>query len=195
MNIANNTNVLPDGRSCRMAIPKKGRLNEKVIEMLNASGMKFHREPRLDVAVCYDIPVTLVFLPTSDIPKYVGEGNVDIGITGWYDVMEAGTNNCVNHLLDLGFGHTKLCVQVPAKKNIHNVETLAGKRIVTRYPSLAKQYFDVLDTKLNVQTNIQYISGSVEVACGLGLADAVVDLVESGTTMQVCRNKKTYFFF
>lgn len=178
--------------NCRMAIPKKGRLYEKVTEMLNAAGMKFNREPRLDVAVCYDLPITLVFLPAADIAKYVGEGNVDIGITGMDVVQES--NVIVEHIMNLGFGNCKLCVQAPVKDNITNVEALAGKRVVTSFPFLAKRFFDPIDAKLGVTTNINFVSGSVEVACGLGLADAVVDLVETGTTMRVsycCRSKCT----
>ena len=169
--------------NCRMAIPKKGRLFEKVTEMLNAAGMKFRREPRLDIAVCYDLPITLVFLPASDIAKYVGEGNVDIGITGMDVVQESNVE--VKHIMDLGFGNCKLCVQAPVKDNISDVEQLAGKRIVTSFPFLAKKFFDPIDAKQGVTTNINFVSGSVEVACSLGLADAVVDLVETGTTMRV----------
>lgn len=168
--------------NCRLAIPKKGRLSEKVIEMLNAAGMKFHREPRLDVAVCYELPITIVFLPAADIAKYVGEGNVDIGITGDDVVQES--NVVVEPILNLGFGNCKLCVQAPVKDKISNVEMLAGKRIVTSFPFLAKQYFDPIDQKHNAVTSINFVSGSVEVACSLGLADAVVDLVETGTTMR-----------
>lgn len=174
--------------NCRLAIPKKGRLHEIVTEMLNAAGMKFHREPRLDVAVCYELPITIVFLPAADIAKYVGEGDVDIGITGFDVVQES--NVTVEQILNLGFGNCKLCVQAPVKDHITDVEMLAGKRIVTSFPFLAKQFFDPIDKKHNVETSINFVSGSVEVACSLGLADAVVDLVETGTTMRVSTKAK-----
>ena len=169
--------------NCRFAIPKKGRLNEKVMEMLKGAGIEFRREPRLDVALCTNLPITLVFLPASDIAKYVGEGNVDLGITG-FDVVE---ESCVevNKVMDLGFGKCKLCVQAPVVEKIDDPEVLAGKRIVTSFPSLTKKYFDPIDAKKGVETKINFVSGSVEAACGLGLADAVVDLVETGTTMRV----------
>lgn len=183
--LASSESVIP-ADNCRMAIPKKGRLYEKVTEMLNAAGMRFHREPRLDVAVCYDLPITLVFLPASDIAKYVGEGNVDIGITGWDVVQESNVQ--VENVMSLGFGGCKLCVQAPVKDNITNVEDLAGKRIVTSFPFLAQQFFEPIDKKRGVKTSINFVSGSVEVACSLGLADAVVDLVETGTTMRVSGN-------
>lgn len=172
--------------NCRFAIPKKGRLYDKVTEMLSGAGIQFRREPRLDVALCVDLPMTLVFLPASDIAKYVGEGNVDMGITG-LDVVEE-SDVTVDRVMDLGFGKCKLCVQAPIDQKIQNVELLAGKRIVTSFPHLTKTFFDPLDAKMGTSTKINFVSGSVEAACGLDLADAVVDLVETGTTMKVRRN-------
>ena len=169
--------------NCRFAIPKKGRLYDKVTEMLKGAGIAFHREPRLDVADCIDFPITLVFLPASDIAKYVGMGDIDVGITG-LDVCEE-SDVLVERVMDLRFGKCKLCVQGPIADQILNVEDLAGKRIVTSFPHLTKKFFDPIDAKRGVQTNINFVSGSVEAACGLGLADAVVDLVETGTTMKV----------
>lgn len=150
--------------------------------MLSGAGVQFRREPRLDVALCVDLPITLVFLPASDIAKYVGEGNVDIGITG-IDVVEE-SDVAVKHVMNLGFGKCKLCVQAPVSAKIENVEDLAGKRIVTSFPHLTKKFFDPLDAKKGVTTKINFVSGSVEAACGLDLADGVVDLVETGTTMK-----------
>jgi len=158
-------------------------LNDKVIEMLKGSGIEFRREPRLDVALCVGLPITLVFLPASDIAAYVGEGNIDIGITGLDVVKESMVD--VNTVMELGFGKCKLCVQAPVDSKIDNVEDLAGKRIVTSFPDLTKQFFGALDKKKGVTTSVKFVSGSVEAACGLGLADAVVDLVETGTTMRV----------
>ena len=167
----------------KFAIPKKGRLMEKVVEMLKGSGIEFRRQPRLDVALCVGLPITLIFLPAADIAKFVGEGNVDLGITGEDIVKENMVE--VDTIMELGFGKCKLCVQAPVTDNITDVESLAGKRIVTSFPDITKQFFKTYDEKLGVTTNINYVSGSVEAACGLGLADAVVDLVETGTTMRV----------
>lgn len=174
-------NSSPPG-NCKLAIPKKGRLFQKVNDMLKGAGIEYHRENRLDVALCNSLPLTLVFLPAADIAKYVGEGNVDIGVTG-RDVIEE-SEVVVDQILDLGFGKCKLCVQTQASKNITDVSTLAGGRIVTSFPSLAKKYFKKFDDELGVETKVKFVSGSVEAACGLGLADAVVDLVETGTTMR-----------
>lgn len=175
-------NSSPPG-NCRFAIPKKGRLHEKVIDVLKGAGIEFRREPRLDVAICVGLPITLVFLPAADIAKYVGEGNVDVGITG-YDVVRESMVQ-VDTVMELGFGACKLCVQAPVKDQIKNVEDLAGKRIVTSFPDITKEFFQPYDEAKGVTTHVNFVSGSVEAACGLGLADAVVDLVETGTTMEV----------
>lgn len=127
--------------------------------------------------------MTMVFLPASDISKYVAAGNVDIGVTGIDIVEENGLE--VERVMNLGFGKCRLCVQAPVASNITDIKSLAGKRIVTSFPSLTKKFFEPLDKELGVETSIQFLSGSVEAACGLGLADAVVDLVETGTTMKV----------
>ncbi|KAL9188249.1 hypothetical protein ACHAXT_006627 [Thalassiosira profunda] len=167
---------------CLFAVPKKGRLHEKVTDMLKGAGVEYHREPRLDIALCKDLDMTMVFLPASDISKYVGEGNVDIGVTGVDIVEEHGLE--VERVMDLGFGKCRLCVQAPVTSQITDIKALAGKRIVTSFPSLTKKFFDPLDAEMGVTTSIRFVSGSVEAACGLGLADAVVDLVETGTTMK-----------
>ena len=182
MELVQHSNSSPEG-NLKFAIPKKGRLFDKVVEVLKGAGLDFHREPRLDVALCKGLPVTLVFLPAADIAKYVGEGNVDIGITGLDVVKESMVE--VERVMELGFGKCKLCVQAPVASKITNVEDLAGKRIVTSFPDLTKQYFGPIDERKGVTTSVNFVSGSVEAACGLGLADAVVDLVETGTTMRV----------
>jgi len=154
--------------------------------MLKGAGVEYHREPRLDIAICKDLDMTMVFLPASDISKYVGEGNVDIGVTG-IDIVEENKSDMnleVETVMQLGFGKCRLCVQAPVASNITDIKALAGKRIVTSFPNLTKQFFDKLDEEMGVTTSVKFVSGSVEAACGLGLADAVVDLVETGTTMK-----------
>jgi len=170
----------------RLAIPKKGRLHEKVMDLLSGAGLQFHRQARLDVAVCTNLALTLVFLPAADIATFCSEGNVDLGITGVDVVQETQSN--VTILQELGFGKCKLCLQAPVP--LPELNELAGKRIVTSFPHLARKYFDQLDQQYGTTTQIRFVSGSVEAACGLGLADAVVDLVETGTTMRVCTMKE-----
>jgi len=129
-----------------------------------------------------------IFLPASDIPSFVGKGNVDLGITGHDVILEAQMEHLVTEELRLGFGKCSLQVQVPDSSGITTVEELTGKRIVTSFEVLTGQFFDKLDDKLelsgNKKTQIEYVGGSVEAACALGLADGIVDLVESGDTMR-----------
>lgn len=121
--------------------------------------------------------LTSVFLPASDIPSFVGKGNVDLGITGHDVILEAEMENLVTEELRLGFGKCSLQVQVPEAGSITTVEDLAGKRIVTSFEVLAGQFFDKLDNKLGLtgdkKTQIEYVGGSVEAACALGLADGI----------------------
>lgn len=164
------------------AVPKKGRLHDKILKLLDGAGLDYYRPARVDIAVCTSLPITLVFLPASDIASYVGEGNIDVGITGQDIVAESQVP--VVELMKLGFGKCKLGVQAPVKDGITSPEQLAGKRIVTSFPVVAEQYFKQFEKDGVPKTKIKYVSGSVEAACGLGLADGIVDLVETGTTMR-----------
>eukprot|EP00039_Didymoeca_costata_P031342 m.34270 g.34270 ORF g.34270 m.34270 type:complete len:305 (-) comp8695_c0_seq2:1165-2079(-) len=166
-------------------VPKKGRLYTKVLEILNGAGLQHTRPERLDVATCHNIDVTLVFLPAADIATYVGEGDVDMGITGIDIIEEKGESENVTILEHLGIGKCKLALMGPVERKFKSAAEVAGSRIVTSFPHLTKKYFDPIDdTSTKPDTSVKYVSGSVEVACTLGLADAVVDLVETGTTMR-----------
>lgn len=116
-------------------------------------------------------------MPASDIPSFVGMGNVDLGITGHDVILEAKMQEHVTEALRLGFGKCSLQVQVPEAGPIKTVEQLAGKRVVTSFEVLSGDYFNELDEKLQLtgdhKTKIEYVSGSVEAACALGLADGI----------------------
>ncbi|KAL4075182.1 hypothetical protein V8B97DRAFT_1944837 [Scleroderma yunnanense] len=176
-----------DGRLL-FAIPKKGRLHEKCLQLLSGADIQFRRPQRLDVCLVMNHPIALIFLPAADIPSFVGNGNVDLGITGHDVILEACMQDSVTEVLRLGFGKCSLQVQVPERGSVTAVEDLAGKRIVTSFEVLAGEFFNKIDDQLNLvadqRTKIQYIGGSVEAACALGLADGIVDLVESGDTMR-----------
>lgn len=174
-----------DGRLL-FAIPKKGRLHERCLALLAGADIQFHRPNRLDVCLVQNHPIALVFLPASDIPSFVGKGNVDMGITGHDVILEAQMEAHVSESLRLGFGKCTLQVQVPEAAPVHSVEALAGKRIVTSFEVLAGRFFADVDKRAGLQggTQIEYVGGSVEAACALGLADGIVDLVESGETMR-----------
>ncbi|KAJ3333890.1 ATP phosphoribosyltransferase (ATP-PRTase) (ATP-PRT) [Blyttiomyces sp. JEL0837] len=172
-------------------IPKKGRLHEQVMTLLQGADIQFHRKNRLDIALSTNHPIALVFLPAADIAQFVGDGNVDIGITGQDMVAEASAN--VETLLNLGFGKCRLSVQVPLSSPFKKPEDLIGKRIATSFEHLVGNFFRKVEEEKRATgevvtpTKIQYVSGSVEAACALGLADAVVDLVESGETMHAAK--------
>ncbi|KAK4561034.1 ATP phosphoribosyltransferase (ATP-PRTase) (ATP-PRT) [Recurvomyces mirabilis] len=182
------------------AVPKKGRLQEKAFALLKGSDIQFNRPDRSDIAFSSNTPVALVFLPAADIPAFVGRGNGALGITGSdciqeYEAREPPTSTTgVEHVLDLRFGVCKLQVQVPEHGEIQTPEQLVGKTIATSFDGLSRRYFRELEGKqgatsttngegggangeAKLKTNILHLSGSVEAAYSLGMADAVVDLV------------------
>lgn len=193
--------ITVDNDMVLFGVPKKGRIHEEVMKMLKGAGIDAKRPDRLDVAVCKDLNIKIVFLPAADIPSYVMEGNVDIGISGGDMLEEAmleanfngysdSAESPVKVLTKLGIGKCKLCLQAPVAQCKAPAWQFAGKRIVTSFPYLTAKFFKQLeDEKAKQQetcpkTHIKTVSGSVEAACCLGLADAVVDLVETGTTMK-----------
>ncbi|THV51325.1 hypothetical protein BGAL_0115g00270 [Botrytis galanthina] len=196
------------------AVPKKGRLLQAALNLLEGADIQFRRESRLDIALVKNLPIALVFLPAADIPTFVGEGRVDIGITGRDTVAEHATGveterrvksesgtstpveegkeeGCVE-IMDLGFGACKLQVQVPEKGPYAKPSDLIGKNIGTSFVSLSEEFFRALEAEAEggavagrkLKTKIIELSGSVEAACALGVADGIVDLVESGETMK-----------
>jgi ATP phosphoribosyltransferase len=186
------------------AVPKKGRLQSATLDLLSGSDVQFRRETRLDIALVKNLPLALIFLPAADIPTFVGEGRVDLGITGRDQVAEhdthlpLGEQSGVVEVMDLGFGACKLQVQVPEKGPLQDVKDLVGKNIVTSFTGLAEDYFARLEGQGSrkesvngtespipkLKTKIKFVGGSVEAACALGVADGIIDLVESGETMR-----------
>lgn len=149
--------------------------------------IQFRRSNRLDIALSTNLPIALIFLPAADIPIFVGEGNCDLGITGLDQIKEADMFDSIEDLLDLQFGSCKLQIQVPAEGEITKPEQLVGKKIVSSFTKLSTDYFKELEKvedEAALSTNIRYVGGSVEASCALGVADAIVDLVESGETMK-----------
>ncbi|PYH43373.1 ATP phosphoribosyltransferase [Aspergillus saccharolyticus JOP 1030-1] len=174
------------------AVPKKGRLQQATLDLLAGADIQFRRETRLDIALVKNLPIALIFLPAADIPTFVGEGRVDLGITGRDQVAEhdaqlpRGEASGVEEVMDLGFGGCKLQVQVPEKGEITDARQLVGRNVVTSFTALTEAFFAKLEGEIegNLKTKIKYVGGSVEAACALGVADGIVDLVESGETMK-----------
>ncbi|KAI4289058.1 MAG: hypothetical protein L6R35_001677 [Caloplaca aegaea] len=186
------------------AVPKKGRLQQAVLDLLAGSDIQFRRDNRLDIALVKNHPIALIFLPAADIPTFVGEGKVDLGITGLDQIKEHEAvtpptqDTGAEEVLDLGFGSCKLQIQVPEKGPYADEKDLIGCNICTSFVGLTEQHFAKLEaeehrttngagtTGMTLRTKIKYLSGSVEAACALGVADGIVDLVgaESGETMR-----------
>lgn len=179
------------------AVPKKGRLHSSCLSLLEGAEIQFHRKNRLDIALVKNLPIALVFLPAGDIAKFVGEGNVDLGITGQDMVAEARAEDKVTEILELGFGKCRLCVQVPVKGGPTKVEDLVGKRIATSFEGISGKFFNEVDARVAAangtpekKTELVFVSGSVEAACALGLADGIgKDLrsVFSSKSYEQCR--------
>lgn len=127
-----------------------------------------------------------VFLPAADIPRFVALGSVSLGITGQDVIAESTHSNMIQEILPLGFGKCRLQVQVPVTGPIQTIEQLRGGRVATSFEVLARELFSEVDAKAggDKKTSIEYVGGSVEAACALGMADGIVDLVESGDTMR-----------
>ncbi|PHH77800.1 hypothetical protein CDD80_181 [Ophiocordyceps camponoti-rufipedis] len=190
------------------AVPKKGRLYQASLNLLEGADIQFRREHRLDIALVKNLPIALIFLPAADIPTFVGQGRVDLGITGWDQVQEheaairtddAGSSGSdsagCDMVLDLSFGGCRLQVQVPENGKYCSGRDLVGGTIGTSFVHLAADYFAKLERDVagddqtdgstgKLRTKIVELSGSVEAACALGVADGIVDLVESGETMR-----------
>ncbi|KAI8644513.1 ATP phosphoribosyltransferase [Parasitella parasitica] len=166
------------------AVPKKGRIYETCINLLKGCDIHFNRSSRQDIALCTNLPIALIFLPAADIAKYVGDGNVDLGITGQDIVVESKVEDKIRQVQELDFGKCRLCIEVPMKGEYQTLESLVGKRIVTSFVNCAAKVFAPLDEAAGKKTTIEHVSGSVEAACALGLADGIVDLVETGESMR-----------
>jgi ATP phosphoribosyltransferase len=161
----------------RIAIQKSGRLYEDSVQLLKECGIDLRNVKDRLKTVSENFPIEVFFLRDDDIPEYVEDGVADIGIVGQNVLLEKGRK--VDTIEMLGFGKCRLSVAVPKAMEYDGVQALQGKRIATSYPQLVKQFLQ----NNNVQASIHEISGSVEIAPGIGLADVVADLVSSGGTL------------
>jgi ATP phosphoribosyltransferase len=161
----------------RIAIQKSGRLYEDSVQLLKECGIDLRNVKDRLKTVSENFPIEVFFLRDDDIPEYVEDGVADIGIVGQNVLLEKGRK--VDTIEMLGFGKCRLSVAVPKAMEYDGVQALQGKRIATSYPQLVKQFLQ----NNNIQASIHEISGSVEIAPGIGLADVVADLVSSGGTL------------
>jgi len=169
-------------RFLRIGLPSKGRLAEISAQLFNEAGITFRRSDRSLFARCRDMPVELTFLRAGDIPVLAAEGAIDLGVTGADLVAESGAD--LIHRLDLGIGACRLALCVSDEAPIASVADLAGRRIATSFPCITRQW---LAERGVVDVHFVELSGSVEVMIQLGVADAIVDLVETGSTLAANR--------
>ena len=161
----------------KIAVQKSGRLNEDSIELLKKCGVKFNNGLGKLRATAENFPLEIFFLRDDDIPEYVADGVADIGIVGENVVCESG--GTVEAIEKLGFGKCRLSLAVPKNSSYDAPADFEGKRIATSYPRILSDFF----RDNGVSAEIHTISGSVEIAPGIGLADAICDLVSSGSTL------------
>ncbi len=161
----------------KIAIQKSGRLSEKSLQLLEECGIKISNGERKLKAVAQNFPVEILFLRDDDIPQYVEQGVADIGILGENEVWEKG--KAVTVIQPLGFAGCRMSLAIPKDESYTDLTYFEGKRIATSYPKILVDFFN----QNNIQVFIEEISGSVEIATSIGLADAVFDIVSTGSTL------------
>ena len=169
-----------DRKLSRLAIPSKGRLQESSEQLLKAAGIKFRKRERSLLAHVEGLDLAVLFVRPDDIPILVAEGAADLGIVGRDLVHEHACEQRVTQVLDLDFGHCRTCLAARTSGKIRKVKDLAGLKVAASMVHTAREYF----RQRKVKAQVVEVSGSVEIMAALGLADAIVDLVESGDTLR-----------
>ena len=168
----------------RIAIQTKGRLNEDSLNLLDESGIKLAASSRRLISAAKNFPLEALFLRDDDIPQCVADGVADIGIVGKNEVMEQ--HQVVDTVKYLGFSKCRLSLAIPKDCEYSGLEWFSGKKIATSYPRILGDFLEM--NKINA--DIHFIAGSVEIAPGIGLADAIFDIVSSGSTLVSNRLKE-----
>jgi ATP phosphoribosyltransferase len=161
----------------RLAIPNKGRLVEPSLALLHDAGLVFEEHDRSLVARVQNLPLDILFVRTNDVIEFVGDGVADLGITGVDLLTETGAE--LPKVRELGYGRCRLAAAVPSDTPYQAIADLAGLRVATAHPNTARRYF----AEQRIPVDVIPISGAVEVAPRLGLAEAIVDLVSTGSTL------------
>lgn len=165
-------------KTLKIAIQKSGRLNEKSVEILKNCGLNFENYKSSLITSVSNFPLEILFLRDDDIPEYVQDGIADLGIVGENVILE--THAKVQYLQKLGFGKCNLKIAIPNHSDIQQLSDLNGKAIATSYPNILQDFL----SKNKVQAEVRMISGSVEIGPGLGLSDAICDIVSTGGTLK-----------
>jgi ATP phosphoribosyltransferase len=166
----------------RIAVPNKGRIHDPTIDLLEHAGLHIENgSDRKLYAETVDPDVTVLFVRAADIPEYVRDGAADIGITGYDQVRESGHD--LTELLDLGFGKCRLVLAAPEDGDIDEVGDLADKSVATEFPTIARRYFE----EQGVDPEIVKVTGATELTPHVDMADAIIDITSTGTTLAVNR--------
>lgn len=163
----------------RLAIPNKGRLVEPTLALLHDAGLVFEEHDRSLIARVQNHPLDILFVRTGDVVEFVADGVAEVGVTGIDILAESGVD--LPRLRDLGYGRCRLAAAVPADSPFQAVSDLAGVRVATSHPNVARRFF----AEQAIPVDVISLSGAVEVAPRLGLADAIVDLVSTGSTLSM----------
>lgn len=161
----------------KIAVQKSGRLSEKTLGLLANCGIQLANGDRKLKAEAKNFPVEILFLRDDDIPQYVEQGVADIGILGQNEVWEK--DKAVDVIEHLGFAQCRLSLAIPKDETYEGISFFRNKRIATSYPVILSNYFGEHD----IPVEIEEIGGSVEIATGIGLADAIFDIVSTGSTL------------
>lgn len=161
----------------KIAIQKSGRLSEKSLGIIKECGIKLPNGISKLKTSASNFPIEILFLRDDDIPQYVEQNVADIGILGENEVFEK--NKVVDVIKKLGFARCRLSLAIPKADGYHGLEYFSGKKIATSYPRVLSQFL----SRNTVNASVEEIGGSVEIAPGIGLADAICDIVSSGSTL------------
>jgi ATP phosphoribosyltransferase len=161
----------------RIAIQKSGRLSEESLELIRECNIKVNNGKGKLKSDAVNFPMEILYLRDDDIPGYVADGVADVGIAGLNVVREKWKNNRV--VMNLGFSRCRLSLAIPKELEYHGLEFFRGRNIATSYPNLTGNFL----REKGINADIHEISGSVEIAPGIGLADAICDIVSSGSTL------------
>ena len=161
----------------RIAVQSKGRLYDETMMLLEEAGIKLNRGKRILLLSAKGFPVEVLFLRDDDIPQSVANGVADVGIVGENEYVEKGSE--AKLIKRLGFSKCRLSLAIPKDEEYAGVQWFEGKTIATSYPKILTDYL----TEKGVKADLHVISGSVEIAPGIGLADAICDIVSSGSTL------------
>ncbi|TXK79402.1 ATP phosphoribosyltransferase [Mesonia sp. K4-1] len=164
-------------KKLKIAIQKSGRLNEDSVKVLKEAGIYIDNGKEQLKASARNFPLEVLYLRNGDIPQYLRDGVVDIAIVGENLLIEKGQD--LQIIEKLGFSKCKVSIAIPKEQTYNDIQDLKGKKIATSYPNTVKNYL----AKQNITADLHQISGSVEIVPSIGLADAIVDIVSSGSTL------------